>query len=145
MTRRTAVAALVLVLLSCGQKNRPMAPELVRPEPPADLVAANAPEGVKLSWGRPEKYTGGKRMNDLGRFVIERAPGDGTEAAFAQVADIQLDDQGRFRPQPRFTWMDTGVTEGESYAYRVTAVTLDKYRSAPAGPVTIRFQRKVAR
>ena len=142
--RRVLLVSLLATAVACGYKNRPIAPELVRPQPPLGLIAASVPEGVKLSWQRPEKYTGGARMNDLGRFLIERAPGD-APTTFSPVGEIQLDDQGRFRPEPHFSWVDTGATEGQSYAYRVTAFTLDKSRSTPAGPVTIRFERKVAR
>jgi hypothetical protein len=127
------------LLVACGQKSPPIAPELVRPRAPSALTASPTVEGVRLVWRRPETYTGGKRMNDLARFVIERAPGEGP-AAFVRVGELELDDRLRFRKERRLEWTDREATAGQSYLYRVTAVTLDGYRSKPAGPVAIRFE-----
>jgi len=141
MNRRTLLLVALLAAVGCGHKTRPLAPELVQPEAPSQLVAASVPEGIRLTWQRPDRYTGGKQMNDLGGFVIERASGGGT---FTRVGDVQLDDRGRFRKERRITWTDTGVAPGETYVYRITAVTTDDYTSAPGGPVTIQYQRKAA-
>ena len=137
-------AALVLAVLAlgvpaCGQKGRLQAPELVRPEPPGELGAIVIPDGVRLGWLRPLRYSGGGRMNDLGGFSIERAPGDGGPPGFRQVGTVTLDDQNRFRKERRLEWVDRDVQPGERYLYRVTAVTLDGYRSPFAGPVSVRF------
>ena len=136
-----AIVALVFVCGACGHKNRPVAPELVRPEAPEQLAATATPEGVRLSWLRPLKYSGGQRMNDLGGFVIERASGD---ARFAKVGTVELEDQTRFRKERRIEWLDHDVRPGERYLYRVIAVTLDRYRSSPAGPVSVTFGRPPA-
>jgi hypothetical protein len=131
----TAVAS-----AACGHKNRPVAPELVRPEPPANLAAVSTPEGVRLTWLRPEKYSGGRRMNDLGGFVIERATvSEGGESHFDKVGTLALQDQNRFRKDRRLEWVDTTPQRGMRYAYRVIAFTLDGYRSAPVGPVSLLF------
>jgi hypothetical protein len=124
---------------ACGRKARPLPPELVRPEAPTELTAISTPEGIRLSWLRPQHYSGGGRMNDLGEFVIQRAPGDGAPPEFESVASLTLDDRFRFRPERRVTWTDQDVVHGRRYLYRVIAVTLDDYRSAPAGPIAIRF------
>ncbi|HJQ85560.1 MAG TPA: hypothetical protein VKA21_15840 [Candidatus Binatia bacterium] len=136
---RSVARALVLFAAlapACGHKNAPVAPELVRPEAPEKLTAIATPDGVRLGWLRPTRYSGGGRMNDLGRFVIERAADD---AAFAKVGELALDDQIRFRKERRLEWTDTAATTGTRYLYRVTAVTLDGYRSAPAGPVAVQY------
>ena len=70
---RAVLLAAGLVLFACGHKNRPVAPELVRPEAPEQLTAIATPDGVRLGWLRPLRYSGGQRMNDLRGFVIERA------------------------------------------------------------------------
>jgi hypothetical protein len=132
-----ALAALALALAACGHKNRPVAPELVRPEAPEHLAAIATPEGVRLSWLRPLRYSGGQRMNDLGGFVIERAAADAP--SFARVGTLELDDQLRFRKERRLEWADKTALPGERYLYRVTAVTLDGYRSAAAGPVAVTY------
>src|SRR5438105_15561616 len=124
--RGAAVAALAAALLvaACGQKNRPTAPELVRPETPEELTATATAAGVKLGWLRPLHYSGGQRMNDLDRFLIERAGGDGR---FGKAGTFQLEDQNRFRKERHLEWVDHDVRPGETYLYRITAVTLDGY------------------
>jgi hypothetical protein len=130
-----AVSALVL-LAACGVRTRPLPPELVQPQPPTQLVATSVPEGIRLAWRRPSSYSGGQHMRDLGRFDVERAPGtDG--GTFAPVAVVEVTDQFRFRQEKTFDWTDTDTEVGATYRYRVIAVTLDDYRSAPGGPVTV--------
>ena len=133
------VAGVAGFLVACGQKTPPVAPELVRPRAPSSLAASATAEGVRLAWNRPQTYTGGKRMNDLARFIIERAPGEGP-AAFVRVGELELDDRMRFRKERRLEWVDHDATSGQAYLYRVTAVTLDGSRSKAAGPVAIRFE-----
>ena len=141
MTRAAALLAIVaLVVPACGHKNPPIAPELVLPESPGDLAAVATPEGVRLSWTRPTRYSGGGQMNDLDGFIIQRATGTGAvSAAFAQVGKLTLTDQNRFRKERRLEWVDATAIPGERYFYRVFAVTLDGYRSVPAGPVSLAF------
>lgn len=133
------VAVALALLAACGQKGAPLAPELVRPNPPANLSAIATPEGVRLTWQRPLTYSGGQRMNDLGGFTIERAAGDGELPAFTPAGTVTVQDQERFRKERHMEWLDRGATTGARYLYRVSAYTLDGYRSAPAGPVAVRF------
>lgn len=129
----------LLLLVACGVKNQPVAPELVQPEPAANLAAIASPEGVRLTWTRPLHYTGGKRMNDLGGFTIERASDEGAPPVFARVGTIEIQDRERFRKDRHMEWLDRDVTAGTRYLYQVIGFTLDDYTSPPAGPVAIRF------
>jgi len=141
--RRVAIAlavTLASLAAACGRKSLPVAPETVRPRAPATLAAASTPEGVRLTWLRPLLYTGGQRMHDLDRFLVERAPGEGPPSGFARVATVVLEDRFRFRKERRLEWLDQEVKAGERYLYRVIAVTRDGSRSAPAGPVAILYQ-----
>jgi hypothetical protein len=140
--RRTAVALVLAVLAlapACGRKSRPLPPEEVQPEAPGDLTAIAVPEGVRLSFTRPTHYTGGGRMNDLGKLVVERAPGEGAAPKFEKVGEVVLEDRDRFRQERRLSWVDATATPGARYLYRVTAITIDRYKSQPAGPVAVRF------
>lgn len=131
--------ATVLVLLlaaACGVRSRPLPPELVQPEPPTSLIAKSLAEGVRLSWHRPMKYSGGKNMRDLQGFDIERATGaDGVD--FAKVGTFELTDQTRFRKERTIDWTDTSAVAGTAYRYRIVAFTLDRYRSAPSESLAI--------
>ena len=139
MRRAGVLLLLALALGACGRKNAHVAPELVRTETPSNLAAVVTPAGVRLSWLRPQQYSGGKRMNDLDGFDIERTPGDGPPADFTKIGTLQLDDQTRFRKERRLEWTDATAESGRRYLYRVTAFTLDGYRSRPAGPVAVQF------
>jgi len=129
-----AAAVTGLVLAACGRKGPPIAPELVQPLPPTGLVASRTPEGVKVGWRRPTRTSGGRSLDDLDRFLVERAQGDGP---FALVHTLVVEDRERFRPASRFEWIDGDADPSERWCYRVLAVTLDGYRSPPAGPVEI--------
>jgi hypothetical protein len=132
------VPAVVLAVgvLACGHKGPPIAPELVRPEAPEQFTAMATPDGVKLGWLRPLRYSGGQRMDDLRGFVIERATGT---AGFVKIGRLELEDQNRFRKERHLEWTDPDVKAGERYLYRVTAETLDGYRSAPVGPIAVQY------
>jgi len=132
--------ALVLAVAACGRKSIPVAPETVRPRAPATLAAASTPEGVRPTWLRPLQYSGGQRMHDLDRFLVERAPGEGAPATFTRVATVVLEDRFRFRKERRLDWVDRDAKPGERYLYRVIAVTRDGSRSPPAGPVAIQYE-----
>lgn len=136
---RRLVLGLALALTACGQKGPPLPPELVRPEPPGSLAAVATADGVRLTWTRPMRYSGGGRMHDLEGFLIERAPGEGAPVEFTTAGRLELTDQERFRKDRRLEWTDRDVHAGERYLYRVTSLTLDGDRSPPAGPVAIRF------
>ena len=143
MTTVLRLLALVLTAalpIACGRKGPVIAPQLVRPEAPESLAAVSTPDGVRLTWLRPLHYSGGGRMHDLGRFEIERTvENEGGTSGYEKAGEVTLDDQHRFRKERRIEWIDKTAVPGTKYAYRVTAVTLDRYRSAFAGPVTVQF------
>ena len=135
------VAGVVLVAVACGHKGGVVPPELVRPEPPTDLAASSTQDGVRVSWTRPTKYTGGQRMRDLGSFIVERTDAAASPPKFEHAATVELQDRTRFRQERRFQWVDQNVTPGQEYVYRVRARTLDGYESPWAGPAKVRFTR----
>jgi hypothetical protein len=141
---RAWISAVAVIAVACGHRSAPVAPELIHPKPPANVVATAMPGGVQLRWARPTQYTSGKRMRDLDGFVVERAPDDGRGGVFAEIGTIHLEDRYRFQQTRRVEWLDAAATDGQRYLYRVLALTLDGYRSAPAGPVSIDFHRPAA-
>ena len=143
MTRRLVLVVVLVLAAACGVKTKPLPPEFVRPSAPTDLAATATEGGVKLTWRRPTTYTRGKHMRDLGGFSIERASGaDGIE--FVQVGTLELTDQTRFRQEKSMTWTDQSAVVGETYRYRVIAVTTDDYRSEPTATVTVENRVKPA-
>src|SRR5262249_42671838 len=98
--RTAMLVGLLALTLACGPKAPPVPPQLVRPEPVSELGAMATPDGVRLTWGRPDHYTSGKSMKDLGGFTIERAAGDGGQ--FVRVGTVEVTDRTRFRKEHRF-------------------------------------------
>ncbi len=132
---RRAFLVCALLLCACGRKGPVKPPELARPAPIADLEARNGAEEIALSWRRPQNYTDGARMLDLGEFRVERAIGDAPDFGIIQV--LPITDRERFRQISRFGFADRGVEMGERYRYRVVSVTVDGYASAPSNVVEI--------
>ena len=130
-----AIAGLASALfLACGVKSQPIPPEAARPEKIASLEAANAKEGIRLTWDRPENYAGGAKMKDLGGFSITRTQ-EGKPSE--KIGDIQVHDEGRFQVQRTFTFIDGATVMGKTYHYQVTSSTTDGYVSEPSNDVTI--------
>ena len=135
LTVMLAIAALSHVaFLGCGVKSQPIPPEAARPEKIVSLEAANAKDGVRLTWDRPENYAGGDKMKDLGSFAITRAQ-EGKPAE--KIGDIQVHDEGRFQVQRTFAFIDGDTVMGKTYHYEVTSSTTDGYVSEPSNDVTI--------
>lgn len=130
-----ATAALATAMfLGCGVKSQPIPPEAARPEKIVGLEAANAKEGIRLTWDRPENYAGGAKMKDLGSFSISRAV-EGKPAE--KIGDIQVHDEGRLQVQNTFEFIDGSTILGKTYHYQVTSSTTDDYVSEPSNDVAI--------
>jgi len=135
LTFALMLAALAGALFpGCGVKSPPISPEAARPEKIIDLEAANAKDGIRLSWGRPESYAGGQKMRDLGSFTLSRAQ-EGKPVE--KIGDIQVYDEGRFQIQRTFTFIDGSTIAGKTYHYQVTSSTTDGYVSEPSNDVTV--------
>ncbi len=118
----------------CGVKSQPISPEAARPERILGLEAANAKDGIRLTWDRPESYAGGQKMRDLGSFAISRAKEGGP---VEKIGDIQVHDEGRFQVQNTFAFIDGATVMGKTYHYQVISSTTDGYVSEPSNVVTI--------
>ena len=127
------------VFLGCGVKSPPISPEAARPEKILGLEAANAKDGIRLTWPRPETYANGQKMRDLGGFTISRAE-EGKPVE--KIGDIQVHDEGRYQVQHTFTFIDGATILRKTYHYQVTSNTTDGYVSEPSNDVTI--MRKAA-
>jgi len=135
LTLVLAIAAIAnAMFIGCGVKSQPIPPEAARPEKIAGLAAANAKEGIRLTWDRPENYAGGAKMKDLGSFSISRTQ-EGKPAQ--KIGDIQVTDQGRFQVQNNFEFIDGSTVIGKTYHYQVTSSTTDGYVSEPSNDVSI--------
>ena len=142
--RSAARAALVCALLTCalaaaagcGRRGNPRPPEDVLPQTITALEVREEPAGIVVAWPRPDLYTGGGKMSDLGAFIVERAVGEGT-AEFTEHARIEVLDRDRFRQVRNFRFTDTGTSAGVHYRYRVVSTTTDGYVSAPSNEVGI--------
>jgi hypothetical protein len=131
--RLRAILLLAIAVLACGRKTIVKAPELVAPERIDNLEATNGPDGIHLTWRRPERYADGSRMYDLGAFRVERGAG----GAFLPVGTVEVTDRERLQQERRFGWVDTDTVLGQTYQYRVISLTTDAYVSEPSNLVTV--------
>ena len=133
--RRLAIAlALALGAVGCGRKADPVGYDQVRPRTITSLTGAVQADGVHLQWQRTASYASGKRMDDLGGFLVFRGlPGRQAE----QIADIPVSDRDRFRPEQKFRYVDKAAAKGETYYYRVISYTTDEYYSSPSNQVSL--------
>ncbi len=135
------LAALAVASLAsgCGRKAPPKPPEFAAPKAIGDLRAANRGDGILLSWGRPSEHADDTPLNNLGHFVVERAPAS-SAAGFVQIATLEVTDQERFRKTRTFSYLDRQIEVGSDYLYRVIAFTADGYGSQPSNAVRITRQ-----
>lgn len=128
-----AAAVMAIAMASaCGAKSRPIPPELTHPDRVNDLAAKPDPKGIRLTWSRPMKYSGGAALKDLAGFRLLRAEGDGS---LADLAELPITDQERFQKVHRFAYVDTTAQMGHSYRYTMIAETSDGYQSEPSNVV----------
>jgi hypothetical protein len=128
------LAGALILYAGCGIKSRPVPPSQVRPQRTIDLEAVSLTNGIRIRWSRPEHYTGGGRMRDLGKFEILRASGGGEPR---MVADIPVTDLRRFRQERHFSYLDTDTEVGRRYRYQIISVTTDGYESLPSNQAEI--------
>jgi hypothetical protein len=127
-----AAVMTIAIVAGCGAKSRPIAPELTHPDSINDLSAKPDPKGIRLTWSRPMKYSGGKSLKDLAGFRVLRAEGDGS---LINIADLPITDQERFQKVRHFAYIDTTAEMGHSYRYTMIAETTDGYQSDPSNVV----------
>lgn len=132
---RTALLAGVLIAVGgCGRKTMPKPPQLVAPKAVQELSLATQGTGILVRWSRPTEYVDGTGMDDLGGFVVER---NRYNSKFEEVARVPVTDQGRFQKAKRFDYLDTQLTAGAIYHYRIVAFTADHYYSSPSDAAEI--------
>jgi len=140
-SRAKPVALVTLALVgllgssACGIRTEPRPPEMTMPERPESLTAIIENDEVRLRWTRPKQAVDGQTLYDLAGFIIERRS---DESEFAVIAEVQVNDRERVRPQNTFKWRDLDPIEGRSF-YRVRAYTEDGQTGAvtPGIPIVV--------
>lgn len=126
----SSVLLLSLLLVACGKMGPPRLPELAVPRPPEPVQVRNVEAGFEVSFRRPSEYLDGVALGDLGNFEVSRLCDNLPE--YVAIANIPVVDRERFQKQRRISLVDSDPGPGRTCSYRVIAVTLDGYRSAPA-------------
>jgi len=124
-----AAAMAIAIAPACGAKSRPIPPEFTHPDRVNDLAAKPDPKGIRLTWSRPMKYSGGASLKDLAGFRLLRAESDGS---LTDLAELPITDQERFQKVRRFAYIDTTAEMNHSYRYTMIAETSDGYQSDPS-------------
>lgn len=141
MKRIVIFAALIAVVVGCGKKGDPRAPELVAPQTITNLVARPGPNSVVLTWNRPTAYVDGKDLKDLASFVIFRKEVSPTcldcPVPYRQLTTVYVEDREKFAKQRQYRFDDQEVRPKTIYRYRVSSQLLDGSLSAPSNEVEI--------
>jgi len=125
-----------LLVVSCGRKGPPRAPELAVPETIKDLKAEAGGGGIALTWSRPTRYLDGKSLDDLAGFVIFRK--EITQACpecptpYRQRVTLNVEDQQKFIKKQKFRYVDGELTPQVNYVYRVFSRLMDGSLSDPS-------------
>jgi len=72
MSKRTALALLVVIAIACGKRGDPKPPVPMIPQATSDLVVTQRGSRVVLSWSYPALTTAGKQLGPIRRVVVYR-------------------------------------------------------------------------
>jgi len=133
-----------LLVVSCGRKGPPRAPELAVPETIKDLKAEAGGGGIALTWSRPTRYLDGKSLDDLAGFVIFRK--EITQACpecpapYRQRVTLNVEDQQKFIKKQKFRYVDGELTPQVNYVYRVFSRLMDGSLSDPSNEAKLAWR-----
>ena len=140
MKRFVFVAGALLVLaVACGKKADPRAPELAAPQPIKNLSAKGSPNGVILTWTRPDRYVDNRELKDLASFVIYRKqiPPACPECVvpYKPLTKVFVEDRERFVKQKQYRYVDEEAESATTYRYRVSSELSDGTLSEPSNEI----------
>ena len=138
---RFLLLALLLLGLSsgCGKKGDPLPPLRVETSIIEDLRAENRADGILLSWSIPRVADRERRLQF--RVMRTKGPVPCKECMeeWNPITDIRIDSQKHIRrAEGRMEYLDSDVSEGTIYRYRVMSVTDSGEISPPSSTVQIR-------
>jgi hypothetical protein len=130
---------MVLLLVGCGKKGEPRAPELAMPELIKNLTAKPDRNGIVLTWSRPNEYVDGKPLTDLTGFVIFRKDLSPTcpecPVPYRPLTAVNVEDREKFVKQKQYRFIDENAQAQMIYRYRVSSQLKDGSLSNPSNEV----------
>jgi hypothetical protein len=130
---------MVLLLVGCGKKGEPRAPELAMPELIKNLTAKPDRNGIVLTWSRPNEYVDGKPLTDLTGFVIFRKDLSPTcpecPVPYRPLTAVNVEDREKFVKQKQYRFIDESAQAQMIYRYRVSSQLKDGSLSNPSNEV----------
>ena len=91
------------------------------PAPPTALAVVSLDSGASLSWSAPTTNSDGSPLQDLAGYNIFRSTDSASGFAKINAATVTIR-----------TYIDSGLTNGVTYYYFVTAIDTDGLESAPS-------------
>lgn len=132
------------LLIGCGKKGEPRAPELAAPETIRDLRAKPEAKGIALTWSRPMRYVDGKELRDLAGFVIFRKEISKNcpdcPVPYRERAIVNVEDQQKFIRKKQFGFVDQELTSETTYRYRIFSRLMDDSLSDPSNEAEVAWR-----
>ncbi|SNB47228.1 lipoprotein [Geobacter sp. DSM 9736] len=133
MNKLIIVLLISLVLSGCGRKGQLIPPEALVPAPISDLRVAQQGEKFLVSWSPPLRDEGGRKLGELGGFLILRRvvlpPKEDCEQcpnAYHLLKRVDLDYlQDVTRLGALYFLSDPSAATGTTYQYKALSVKAD--------------------
>lgn len=148
LSYKLILPALLLFVCGCGKYGQPLPPEVFSPRAVKSLQASGETEGVRFQWVAPDLDVRGKELESMDGYEITRKVFEGEEDFIAKKRDFELvgsvpdthveelrtmreEYRARGIPSHRasvdkekkeFEFLDTAVTPGVTYLYRIVPV-----------------------
>jgi hypothetical protein len=141
---RIAVCLLLALaaVAACGRRTNPQIPDSPRPEQVKDIKAVTRDAVAFLSWPLPSRNVEGRSIDpaDIAGFQIFRAElgRDRKKVRYKPHAEIDMRAPGPATVRNNtVSWTDGGLTYGQSYGYRIRALTARGGISQPSEEVRV--------
>jgi hypothetical protein len=121
---RCALAALLFVAMAatgCGKKGDPVPPRFISPPVIAGLAADSVAEGILLGWSAPGPIAGIDHFRIVRSEAIADQACPGCPQEYRPLATPKVNDPVlRHAREGTFGYLDSAVTAGRFYSYRIS-------------------------
>ncbi|MCC6932145.1 MAG: hypothetical protein IT292_02675 [Deltaproteobacteria bacterium] len=138
-----AILLTLVIILACGKKGSPKAPELFAPDQVKFFAINGQLEGLNLTWQAPEKAANGDDLLNLETFLVNRRAVEGKELGdfeiIAEVPSAETPGVVKSEKATIYSYLDQSVVPGKEYDYYVVGVNTDGVKGVFSLVYRVRF------